>query len=230
MPLKIMRALAVPLGHIVHTFEDSQEAIEKADKQQFDVVFVGLPRPDGLELARRMGNSKSSREATVVMLIPNEDVEILRNAFGAGAKFVLPKPIAAGRIIPMLTAMGSPGWKSKRHTARLPLFTEVKCKWGDRDFPMFSSNISEIGMLLRSPHAIEVGQEVSVQFEIAQVGASLNARASIVRNEGTDQLGIEFIDLAAENQNSIQLYVMGRLNNSNAPEGLPEYPSSLWHS
>jgi CheY-like chemotaxis protein len=231
LSLKVMRALAVPLGHRVLAIEDSQEAFEKADKQQFDVVFVGLPPPDGLQLTRRMGNSQFSKNAPVVVLTASDDIQILRDAFGAGATFVLPKPLAAGRIIPMLTAMESPGWKSRRHTARLPLFTEVNCKWGDRDFSMQSRNISESGMLLQSSQVVEVGQEVLLEFEIAPVGATVNARARITRNDGTEQLvGIEFIELTLENQNAIQLYVMGRLNIPNAPEAHPDYPSTLWHS
>jgi CheY-like chemotaxis protein len=227
--LKVMRALAVPLGHMVFTFEDSQEAIQRAQKQQFDAVFLGMPRPDGLELVLQIGDSESSSEATVVMLNASEDIEAFRSAFRAGAKFVLPKPIAASRIIPLLTAMESPEWKARRHTARLPLCTGVNCKWGDQDFPMLSRNISETGMLLQSQQVVEVGQEVSLEFEIAHVGASLNVRARIVRKEGTELLAIEFIELPAEHQNAIQLYIMGRLNRPKTPRVGPNF-QSLWTS
>jgi hypothetical protein len=157
------------------------------------------------------------------MLSTADDIALLRKAFGAGVTFVLPKPIAAARVIPMLTAMGSPEWKTRRHAARLPLFTDVHCKWGDRDVLMRSVNISESGMRLKSSHQVEVGQEVSLEFKIADFGASLNVRARIVRTEGTDHVGIEFSGLEPEDQNAIQLYVMGRLQEPTPPRGAPDF-------
>jgi len=217
LSLRVMRSLAVPLGHTVLTADDSQEANQQMEKQRFDVVFVGMPRPDGLELAQRILSSQLGTETTVVILSTTNDIGMVREAFGTGVALVVPKPIAAGRIVPMLTAMDSPGWKLKRHAARLPLFTEVNGKCADRALPMRSMNISETGMLLQSSHDLEVGQEVSLEFKIAEVHASLNVRARIVRKEETKRVGIEFIDLAPEDVNAIQLYVMGHLKEYKPP-------------
>ena len=214
---KVIRALAVPLGHTVLTFDDSLKANQQAEKQRFNLVFVGMPRPDDLELICQIGSSPLSSETIVVMLSATDDIELLRKAFGAGAKFVLPKPVAAARIIPMLNAMESPEWKVSSHAARLPVFTEVSCKWGGRDFPMRSMNISETGMLLQSSHDVELGKEVSLEFKLAEVRASLNVRVRAVRKQGTDRIAMEFIDLAPENQSAIQLFVMGRLKQLTAP-------------
>jgi len=211
--MKLMRSLAAPLDHTVVTFEDRREAGQRAEKQRFDVAFLGmrLPQLDGLELARQIRSSEPNREATIVMLSATDDIESLRKAFGEGADFVLTKPLTAGRIRPMLAAMDSPGWKGKRHAARLPLITEVICTWNDRQFPLRSLNISESGMLLQALVDVEVGQEIGLEFKIAEVRASLNVRGRIVRKEGTERVGVAFIGLAPEDLNAIQLYVMGRL-------------------
>jgi len=206
--VRLVRSLAAPLNHTVLALQDSQEAGQRADKQRFDVVFVGM---GGLELTRRIRNSQPNRETTIVVLSATEDIESLRDAFGEGADLVLTKPISAVRLRPMLAAMDSPGWQGKRHAARLPLFTEVNCTWGDRQFPLRSMNISQSGMLLQPSLDAEVGQEVSLDFKITEVRASLSVRARIVRKEGTLRVAIEFISLAPEDQNAIQLYVMGRL-------------------
>ena len=223
LSLRVMKSLAVPLGHSVLALHDSQEAIQQAGKRRFDVVFLGMPRPDGFELARGIRNAQPSRQPVVVMLSATDDIEMLRKAFGADVSFVLPKPIAATRMIPMLTAMESPRWKATLRAARLQLFTDVICKWGDRDFLMRSMNISETGMLLQSSHDVEVGQEVSLEFKIAEVRASLRVRARIVRKEGTERVATEFIGLAPEDQNAIQLYVMGRLKQPTPPRDLSDF-------
>ncbi|PYU55837.1 MAG: hypothetical protein DMG56_24835 [Acidobacteria bacterium] len=212
--VRLVRSLAAPLNHTVLALQDSQEAGQRADKQRFDVVFVGM---GGLELTRRIRNSQPNRETTIVVLSATEDIESLREAFGEGADLVLTKPISAVRLRPMLAAMDSPGWQGKRHAARLPLFTEVNCTWGDRQFPLRSMNISQSGMLLQPSLDAEVGQEVSLDFKITEVRASLSVRARIVRKEGTLRVAIEFISLAPEDQNAIQLYVMGRLVSGQTP-------------
>ena len=213
MSMKLLRSLAAPLHHTVLTFEDGQEAGKRAENQRFDVAFLGMCTPllDGLELAKRIRKSPLNLETTIVMLSATDDTTSLRKAFGEGADFVLTKPITAGRIRPMLAAMDSPGWKGKRHAARLPLITEVICTWGDRKFLLRSLNISESGLLLQPSVDIPVGQEVGLEFKIAEVRTSLNVLARIIRSEGTERLGVEFIGLAPEDLNAVQLYVMGRL-------------------
>ncbi len=222
LSLKVMRSLAVPLGHTVLTFDASEAANEQAEKRRFDVIFVGMPRPDGLELVRRITNSHPNSGTPLAVLSATGDIDALRSAFGAGATFALPKPITAARIVPILSAMESPGWKLRAHAARLPLFTEVNCKWGNRDFPMRSVNISETGMLLQSSHDVEVGHKVSLEFKIAEFRASLNVHARAVRKEGTDRVAIAFVDLAPEDQNAIRLYVMGHLKAPTRPRDLSD--------
>jgi CheY-like chemotaxis protein len=231
LSLKVMRSLAVPLGHTVLTFDDSPEAIQQAERQRFNVAFVGLPRPDGLELAHRIATLQPGNETTVVMLSAMDDVEMLRKAFGAGATFVLPKPITANRILPMLAAMQSPDWKTTSHASRLPFVTEVNCSWGGRDYVLRSMNISETGMLLQSSQEVAVGQELSMKFKIAEVRASLNVRAFIVRKQEPDRVATEFIDLSPEDQNAIQLCVMGRLKQRAPLRDLADFtPDRLFNS
>jgi c-di-GMP-binding flagellar brake protein YcgR len=118
-----------------------------------------------------------------------------------------------------LAAMDSPEW-NKRRAARLPLFTDVLCTWEGRQFSLRSLNISESGMLLQPAIDAELGQEVSLEFKIAEVRASLDVRARIVRKEGADRIAVTFIGLAPEDQNAIQVYVMGRLKDLTPPRDL----------
>lgn len=211
--LQLVRSLAAPLEHVVLTFEDYQAAGQKGQTQRFDVVFVGMRMPDpaGLDLVQRVRNSAISREAVIVMLSPTDDIPSLRKAFGEGADLVLTKPLTAGRLRPLLAAMDSPGWKNRRSAARLPLFTEVNCTSDGRQFSLRSMNISESGMLLQGALDAEVGQEVALEFKLAEVGATLNVPGRIIRKDETSSVGVGFTGLAPEDHNAIQLYVMGRL-------------------
>jgi CheY-like chemotaxis protein len=211
--LQLLRSMAAPLDHTVLAFKDAQEAGQRAEKQRFDVVFLGMRMPalSGLELARQIRGSQFNSQTAIVMLSATDDIAVLRSAFGEGADFVLPQPLTVARLRPMLDAMDSPGWRNKRRTVRLPLFTDVHCTCGDRHFSLRSLNISESGMLLQPSLDVAEGQEVSLEFNITEVRAALHVRARIVRKEGAERVGIAFIDLPPENLNAIQLYVLGRL-------------------
>ena len=210
---QLMRSLATPLGHTVLSFGDYQAAGKRGQTQRFDVAFVGMRLPElaGLELAHRIRNSRPNHETVIVMLSATDDIASLRKAFGGGADLVLTKPMVADRLRRMLAAMEMPDWKAKRHAARLPIFTEVTCTWRGHQFLLRSMNISESGMLLQPAIEAEVGQEVALEFKIAEISAAFEVRAQIVRKEKTERVGVEFIGLAPENQNAIQLYVTGHL-------------------
>jgi CheY-like chemotaxis protein len=211
--LKMLRPLGTALGHLVLTTEDYDVGAQKGEGQRFDIVFLGLDvaQPEALLAARRIRDSQINRDTTLVVLSPADDVETLRLAFSEGADYVLPKPIAANRIRPMLAAIDSPGWKGKRPASRMPLFTPVKCVWGQQQAVLSSLNISESGMLLKPSLDLEVGDKVALEFAIAEVGGSLSALARIARKEETPSVAVEFTDLTPETRNAIQLYILGRL-------------------
>jgi CheY-like chemotaxis protein len=209
---QLMSAVATPLGHIVLQLGDYVVAGQRVQTQRFDVAFVGmrLPKLDGLELARQIRNSQLNRN--IIIVSTADDIASLRKAFSEGADLVLTKPPAGDHLRRMLAAMDVPGWRGRRHAARLPLFTEVKVSWNDQQYPLRSSlNISASGILLQPAVDVAIGQEVALEFKIAEVRASLNVRARIIRKEGTERVALEFIGLAPEDQNAIQVYVTGRL-------------------
>jgi CheY-like chemotaxis protein len=214
--MKVIRPLAAPLGHTVLTFDDAHEVGERAQKQRFDVFFLDMSRSDGLELVRRIRDTQPNHEATIVMLGDMDEADGrdgVRKALGEGADFVFTKPVTPTNLRSILAAMDSAGWKGKRHTVRIPLFAEGTWTLDGRKFPFRSTNISESGMLLQTSPDIEINvdEKLSLEFKIAEVHASLSVLARIVRKEGTDRVGVEFIGLSPEDKNAIQLFVMVRM-------------------
>ena len=218
---KLVRALCAPLGSTVLTFDNYQAAGQRAEIQRFDLALVGSRFPElcGFELVRQIRNSSANRETIIAMLSGSDEVAVVRKAFGEGADLVLTKPLAADRLRRMLAAIGSLEWRN-RSGARLPLFTDVLCTWGAREFRLRSLNISESGMLLQPSLDAEPGQEVSLEFKIAEVRAVLNVPARIVRNEGSERMAVQFLAVAPEFRNAIQLYVLGRLKDLTPPRDL----------
>jgi CheY-like chemotaxis protein len=208
-----LRALAAPLRHTVLVFQDYLAAAQKGEEQRFDVVFVGMrgPEPSGPVLARHLRDSQANHDAFIVMLSTVNDVATMRAAFAHGADLVLTKPVSSDRLLRMLAAMDAPGWKNKRAATRLPLFTEVACAWNGQRFKLRSLNLSESGMLLQPSVDAEPGQEVTLEFKIPEAGEALKVAARIVRKEGQERVGVEFVGLTPEDKNSIELYITGHM-------------------
>jgi CheY-like chemotaxis protein len=222
----LLRAVATPLGHSVLPFEDYEAAAKKGESQRFDVAFLGMRLPDltGIEVAHRLRSSQTNRDSVIVMLTSTDDIPTLRRAFGEGADLVLTEPVPGGRLHRMLSAMATSGWKERRPKARLPLHSEVICSWLHQQYQLSSLNISESGMLLRPLVDAPVGEDVTLEFPIAEVHASVTARARIVRKDETAQLvGVEFVDLPREVQNAIQIYVMGSAKEETGRRDSPNF-------
>jgi CheY-like chemotaxis protein len=212
----LLRSVAIPLGYTVQSCDDYDLAIQKAEAQHFDAIFVSMypPARDGKDVINVIGRirkSEQNRSAPIVVLSPNEDVSGLRRAMGEGADLFIAKPVSGERLGRMLAAL--PEWKRMKRGARLPLVTDVVCTSGGRAFPARSLNISESGMLLRSQgiQKLNVGQEIRLQFKIGEIHSSLNLVARVVRREGVDRFGVAFDSITPEDTNAIHVYVTGKI-------------------
>jgi CheY-like chemotaxis protein len=209
--LKVMRSLTNALGHYVQTFNDARKAGEWAQTHRIDVAIVGMLQ--GFDLVQAIRSATPNHETAIIMLDATDNIDHSRKAFGEGVDFVLTKAVSRVGLRPLLMAMEAPDWKSKRRTARLPIFTDVICRWDDQHFPLRSINISESGILLQPAVDIAMGQEVELEFKIGEPPVTLDVLARIVRKEGNERVGMAFVGLAPEEQNAVQLYILGRLKN-----------------
>lgn len=82
-------------GHTVHVAHDGPTALEKAKLQTPDVVFldVGMPRMDGLEVARRMRQMTETKDAVLVAVTGWGSDEDRRRTHEAGFNCHMVKPV-----------------------------------------------------------------------------------------------------------------------------------------
>lgn len=228
---KLLRSLAVPMGHAVFAFEDCQASVDRIRSQRLDVAFLSmnLPETDRMELVGRIRNSDPSRGAIIAFLCETEEISAMRKGLGQGADLILAGPVSADRLTRMLSALEPSKWKMQRAAARLPLFTEVVCTWNDSKFSVRSFNISETGMLLQSPTEIGIDQQIRLEFKIQEIGTSFDVLARIARKEGTERMAVAFVNLTREDQNAIHLYVTGQTKDSSPPKSRLEIgPRRIW--
>jgi CheY-like chemotaxis protein len=214
--LQVLKAVLEPLSCNVTALTDSEQAAQRIEEQKFDgiIVDVHMPAPDGFELTRRVRASALNKRAPIVLLTGMDDVQTMREGFKAGATCFLGKPVTRERIHNLVNALRGSIMVEQRRHARLPYRTKVECSWGEhreRHMVVESLNIGEGGMSFKPPGGLEAGLEVTLEFELPSAERPLRMRARVLPRQSPDFTAVEFIDSAVRDQETIQNYILGRL-------------------
>lgn len=209
--LQYVKDLLQSLGYEVLALRDSRVATDRVDREKFNAAFVDahMPYVDGFMLVRHIRNSTSNGAIPIVMLTGFDDVQTMRAGFRAGVTFFQPKPIDTDKLAGLLRVMREPMLRERRSYVRLPLRTVVACSAGPYRFQAISQNISEGGMMMEGTGGMSVGQEVELRFTLPGLPGSLNPRATVVRLEHGERMGVRFIELEMDESKAIQTYIAG---------------------
>ena len=214
--LGLLKATLEPLGAEVVALTSGDEAIQHLERERFDgiVVDVRMPGTDGFEVTRKARASSLNNKAPIVMLSGLDDVETMREGFKAGATFFLGKPIPRERIQNLFKTLQGPMMLQRRRHARLPLKTRVTCRWAaekDKHIVAESLNIGEGGMLLEASVAVDMGQELILEFTAPLANRPVSVKGKVVRTEQSGRFAVEFVDLQASEHETIQTYIIGKI-------------------
>ncbi len=92
---RLVDAILTPLGYRVFTASNGEEALQKVETVNPDVILLDIMMPvlDGFETVRRLKSSEQTMLIPVVMVTALKDVEDRVRALEAGADDFLTKPI-----------------------------------------------------------------------------------------------------------------------------------------
>lgn len=211
--LELIKNILEPLGCQILGFTDSQEAARIAESRKIDGAFIDvrMPRMDGFQLTQAIRNSKTNGRIPIVMLTGLDDAETMRRGFKAGITFFLAKPVSNERLVSLFSVMRGPILTEKRRYARLPFRVTATCSRQGKSFKQGTINLSEGGMLLESTPALEVGQEIEIEFSLPQIDQMVKAGALVLRSHPRDGIGIKFLGLSHGDRESIERFISGAM-------------------
>jgi two-component system chemotaxis response regulator CheY len=92
-------------GHEVDVATDGVEALQVAEKRQFDVVItdVNMPNMDGISLVRELRRLANYRFVPLLMLTTESTAERKQQGKAAGATGWLVKPFDPERLLSIVT-------------------------------------------------------------------------------------------------------------------------------
>lgn len=209
--LDFLRLALEEMGYEVAALANGGDAIQRVDGEKFNAAFVdaSMPNIDGFRVIRYIRSSPSNSAIPIIMLTGFDDVQTMRAGFEAGITFFQPKPVDREKLAGLLRPLEAAMLREKRSYVRLPVKTEVLCKYAGEDFVCPSVNVSEGGMLMDGAPAVPPGKFVTLSFTLPGSSGTVNAHAVTLRAGPGSLMAVQFVGLAAGDLKAVQNYIAG---------------------
>lgn len=192
------------------------EAIENLEKAQFNAVIVDFDdRPDAVRVLDKF-------PGTVAAAILRDRVQI-RSAFGAGASFVLSRPLLAAQAEATLRAAVAVIKRERRRSVRVAVQMAVWIRiQNEPEIEGILLDLSENGMEVLSSRPLYTSASIGFHFDLPD-NNTVEGRGEIVWANPNGQSGLRFSDLSEHLRNMVRDWVIAHAQN------LPEDVEPISH-
>ncbi len=175
--------------------------------RKVDGIFVDMNVPGALELIRRVRGATPNRGSAVfVCTASSADTQL---AIGAGANYVLHRPMLPARIARVFSAAIDRMVAEKRRHLRYPLMVPVELTMNERQVESTMSNLSEGGMAIWSLYYHAPGSAIQFAFEIP-FGGLVRGDGEVAWTNADGLAGIRFRALSDEARAHLSAWVARR--------------------
>jgi CheY-like chemotaxis protein len=198
------------------------EAIDELTEQKFDAVIVDFDDAPRALLILQNAYATSPRKSTVTVALLRDPGKV-RSAFGAGAHFVLYKPISHEHAQASLRAATVLIRRERRRSLRVPIQVPVHLRpMNGPQTDGILMDLSEDGMEVLSPQPLSPASYMSLEFGLPNGGVQIRAQGEVAWASPNGQAGVRFINLAENLRTSLAAWVMA--NTAKLP---PEGPETM---
>ncbi|MGA7576186.1 MAG: PilZ domain-containing protein [Terriglobales bacterium] len=211
---------------IVDRRNASEIAMARLTEERFDEVIVDFDDPETatllLEGCRRLAGPDRTPPVTVALL---HDASQIRSILGAGAHFILTKPISAQQAHNALRAATALLQRERRHSLRVAVQAAISLRIDeDKTIEGILLDLSMGGMDVLAAKPIPSGTVVRVSFELPDVPPALETNAEVAWSSTNGQIGLRFIDMEAGVHEKMGQWLAARSHDllSQQPEAVSE--------
>ncbi len=166
------------------------EAAERLTAEPFHIVIVDFDHPQAAFFCLQ-----NTPEATVTAALLSDKAKV-RNVFGAGASFVLYKPISPSQAGATLRAAIAILKRERRRAIRIPIQVPVWLRvQNSPEMEGVLLDLSENGMEILSPQPLWPSGSIDFRFELTDT-LNVQGRAEVAWAKPNGQSGIRFCDLS----------------------------------
>jgi len=198
-------------------------ALTRLAEERFDQVIVDFDDPEAasqmLEACRRLANPDRNPPVTIALL---HDASQIRSILGAGAHFILTKPIAREQAQNTLRAATALLKRERRQSFRVAIQAPVSIRIDDSNtVEGILLDLSAGGMDILAAKPLPSGGLFRVSFELPEGGAGIEGEVEVAWSTPNGQTGLRFCDMDEKMREE-----MGEWLTARAHEALPEEPDA----
>jgi DNA-binding response OmpR family regulator len=216
--------LAPVLSHYALAVERCgySEAVCLVTEQRFQAVVVDFDDPHSASLVLDNAfNSPASHPVTIALLSHKERV---RSAFGAGANFVLYKPLSTEQAEATLRAATALIKNERRNSYRVPIQVAVRLRVATADRPIEIEGIlldlSDTGMDVLASQALCPGSSMHARFTLPNSPTEFEVLAEVAWANPNGESGVRFTATPENVRAALRLWL--RENSQAAAAAEPE--------
>ena len=198
------------------------EALCRLGEEKFDSVIVDFDDPHSASLVLQNAGQASAGVNSVTVALLSDKTKV-RNVFGAGANFILYKPISVEQAEASLRAATALIKRERRRSFRVPV--QVPIQLQVQDGPPLEGillDLSEDGMDMLAAQPLSPGSTVSAQFNLPDSNTEIQVSGEIAWASPNGQAGVRFIDVPENLRATLKSWVA-----ANAPETPPPDPEPV---
>ncbi len=185
------------LGVAVDRLNAADVAMARLTERRYDQVIVDFDDPEAansmLEACQKLAGPGLKTPVTVALL---QDASAVRKILGAGAHFILVKPLSYEQTQNTLWAATSLLKRERRQTTRVAVQAPVSLKVGDAsEVEGILLDLSVGGMDVLAAKPLQRGTLAQVTFQLPEVSCGIESSTEVAWATPNGQIGLRFLDL-----------------------------------
>lgn len=202
-------------------------AVSRMDEEHFDQIIVDFEDPATaslvLESNRRQSHPSKGNPAVTVALL--EDASQIRGILGAGAHFILVKPLTHSQVEATLRAATALLKRERRQAFRVPVQAPVNLRSdGTGDLEGILLDLSAGGMDVLSAKPLSSAALTRFSFELPDSDVKVEGDAEVAWSSPNGQTGLRFLDIDPRMRDQLGTWLT-----THSQEALPEEPDPVSH-
>jgi len=219
----LIQALA-QFGVAVDRSNAADVAATRLEEERFDQVIVDFDDPEAasslLEACRRVVGPDRQPPVTVALL---NDASQIRSILGAGAHFILTKPVTFEQAQNTLRAATALLKRERRQALRVAVQAAVSIAIDESNtVEAILLDLSTGGMDVLAAKPLPSAALLHVSFELPDGGAGIAGDAEVVWGNANGQTGLRFLDMDAAKREEMSKWLATR-----SRDALPEEPDAV---
>lgn len=198
------------------------DAMVRLSEQKFDAVIVDFDDPHSAALVLQNASQASTGNSAVTVALLSDKTKV-RNVFGAGANFVLYKPVSPEQAQASLRAATSLIKRERRRSFRVPVQVPLQLRvQNGAETEAILLDLSEGGMDVLSAQPLYPSAAVSGRFVLPGGENEIEPHGEVAWANPNGQSGVRFTDLSESLRNTLRQWV-----GANAGELPPDDPEPV---